>query len=314
MNLDNEVLFVEKYRPRKIEDCILPDELKKTFRAFIDKGEIPNLLLVGKPGIGKTTVAKALMHEMGFDYIVINGSLDGNIDTLRYKIKDFASSVSMTGVRKFVIVDEADYLNPTSTQPAFRNFIETYSKNCGFIFTANYFNKIAEPLHSRLNVITFKVEKKEKEELGIQMYKRAMDILKAESISFDKKVLAEVVHKHFPDFRATINALQRYGASGHIDSGILVNLDEENFNGLVKLLKGKDFAGMRKWVGENLDTDPTQLMRKFYDKAHDKVKPDSIPMMVILLSKYQYQAGFVADQEINLVAMLTEFLVDVEFS
>ena len=311
--MKDDFLWVEKYRPHKIEDCILPESLKSTFSEFVKQGSIPNLLLTGSQGTGKTTVARAMCEELGLDYIEINGSMNGGIDTLRTEIKNFASTISFTGTRKMVILDEADYLNAQSTQPALRNFMEEFSKNCGFILTCNFKNRIIEPLHSRCSVIEFKIPSSQKPKLAAQFHKRACGILEQEGIEFDKAVVAEVVTKHFPDWRRVLNELQRYSVTGKIDSGILANLGEENFKGLVDLLKNKRFNDMRKWVGENLDTEPTAFFRKFYDMASTYMKPNSIPQLVLLLGRYQYQSAFVADQEINTVAFLTEVMVEAEW-
>jgi DNA polymerase III delta prime subunit len=311
--MKDDFLWVEKYRPHKIEDCILPESLKATFSEFVKQGNIPNLLLTGSQGTGKTTVARAMCEELGLDYIEINGSMNGGIDTLRTEIKNFASTISFTGTRKMVILDEADYLNAQSTQPALRNFMEEFSKNCGFILTCNFKNRIIEPLHSRCSVIEFKIPSSQKPKLAAQFHKRACGILEQEEIEFDKAVVAEVVTKHFPDWRRVLNELQRYSVTGKIDSGILANLGEENFKGLVDLLKNKRFNDMRKWVSENLDTEPTAFFRKFYDMASTYMKPNSIPQLVLLLGRYQYQSAFVADQEINTVAFLTEVMVEAEW-
>jgi DNA polymerase III delta prime subunit len=311
--MKDDFLWVEKYRPHKIEDCILPESLKSTFSEFVKQGSIPNLLLTGSQGTGKTTVARAMCEELGLDYIEINGSMNGGIDTLRTEIKNFASTISFTGTRKMVILDEADYLNAQSTQPALRNFMEEFSKNCGFILTCNFKNRIIEPLHSRCSVIEFKIPSSQKPKLAAQFHKRACGILEQEEIEFDKAVVAEVVTKHFPDWRRVLNELQRYSVTGKIDSGILANLGEENFKGLVDLLKNKRFNDMRKWVSENLDTEPTAFFRKFYDMASTYMKPNSIPQLVLLLGRYQYQSAFVADQEINTVAFLTEVMVEAEW-
>jgi DNA polymerase III delta prime subunit len=311
--MKDDFLWVEKYRPHKIEDCILPESLKTTFSEFVKQGSIPNLLLTGSQGTGKTTVARAMCEELGLDYIEINGSMNGGIDTLRTEIKNFASTISFTGTRKMVILDEADYLNAQSTQPALRNFMEEFSKNCGFILTCNFKNRIIEPLHSRCSVIEFKIPSSQKPKLAAQFHKRACGILEQEGIEFDKAVVAEVVTKHFPDWRRVLNELQRYSVTGKIDSGILSNLGEENFKGLVDLLKNKRFNDMRKWVSENLDTEPTAFFRKFYDMASTYMKPNSIPQLVLLLGRYQYQSAFVADQEINTVAFLTEVMVEAEW-
>jgi DNA polymerase III delta prime subunit len=311
--MKDDFLWVEKYRPHKIEDCILPESLKATFSEFVKQGNIPNLLLTGSQGTGKTTVARAMCEELGLDYIEINGSMNGGIDTLRTEIKNFASTISFTGTRKMVILDEADYLNAQSTQPALRNFMEEFSKNCGFILTCNFKNRIIEPLHSRCSVIEFKIPSSQKPKLAAQFHKRACGILEQEGIEFDKAVVAEVVTKHFPDWRRVLNELQRYSVTGKIDSGILANLGEENFKGLVDLLKNKRFNDMRKWVSENLDTEPTAFFRKFYDMASTYMKPNSIPQLVLLLGRYQYQSAFVSDQEINTVAFLTEVMVEAEW-
>jgi len=309
-----EFLWVEKYRPKTIDDCILPEGLKQAFRQFVENGEIPNLLLTGGPGIGKTTVAKAMLEQIGADYIVINGSMNGNIDTLRNDIMQFASSVSFTGGRKYVILDEADYLNANSTQPALRNFMEEFSRNCGFILTCNFKNRIIEPLHSRCSVVEFKINKSDYPKLAAQFFKRTIGILDKEGIKYDKAVVADLVSKHMPDWRRVLNELQRYSVNGTIDSGIFINLSEDSFKDLVGLLKAKNFTEMRKWVGENTDSDSTSLFRKFYDTAYTYIKPASIPELVLLIGKYQYQSGFVADQEINLAAFLTECLVSIEFA
>lgn len=311
--MKDDFLWVEKYRPHKIEDCILPESLKATFSEFVKQGSIPNLLLTGSQGTGKTTVARAMCEELGVDYIEINGSMNGGIDTLRTEIKNFASTISFTGTRKMVILDEADYLNAQSTQPALRNFMEEFSKNCGFILTCNFKNRIIEPLHSRCSVIEFKIPSSQKPKLAAQFHKRACGILEQEGIAHDKAVVAEVVTKHFPDWRRVLNELQRYSVTGKIDSGILSNLGEENFKQLIDHLKNKRFTDMRKWVGENLDTEPTAFFRKFYDTAATYVKPNSIPQLVLLLGRYQYQSAFVSDQEINTVAFLTEVMVDAEW-
>lgn len=310
---NNQFLWVEKYRPKTISDTILPSELKQTFQQFVDDDLIPNLLLSGKAGTGKTTVARAMLEELGCDYIIINGSMNGNIDTLRNDISNFASSVSLSGGRKYVILDEADYLNANSTQPALRNFMEEFSNNCGFILTCNFKNRIIEPLHSRCSVIEFLIPNKEKPKLAAQFFKRILDILKNENVEADQKVVAAVVEKHFPDFRRTLNELQRYGATGSIDAGMLVNVQETSLKELIGFLKTKDFTHMRKWVGENLDVDPVVLFRKFYDTSHDFFKPTAIPQLVLLIAEYQYKQAFVADSEINMVAFLTEVMVECEF-
>lgn len=308
-----EFLWTEIYRPKTVSDTILPVSLKSTFQQFVDQKNIPNLLLSGPPGVGKTTIARAMLEELGCDYIIINGSLNGNIDTLRNDIQNFASSVSLTGGRKYVILDEADYLNPNSTQPALRNFMEEFSKNCGFILTCNFKNKIIEPLHSRCSVIDFRIQKKEMEKLAAQFFKRTLNILTQEKIKFDNKVVAEVVKKYFPDWRRVLNELQRYSATGAIDGGILSDLQDVSIRQLIDFMKSKSYSQVRKWVSENLDADQIGLFRKFYDTATEYFDTKSIPVLVILLGKYQYQAAFSADMEINTMAFLTECMVELEF-
>ena len=308
-----EFLWVEKYRPKNINDCILPEGLKQTFNSFIQQGNIPNLLLSGSAGIGKTTVARAMLEQLQADYIIINGSMNGNIDTLRNDIQQFASTISFTGGRKYVILDEADYLNANSTQPALRNFMEEFSRNCGFILTCNFKNRIIEPLHSRCSVVEFKIAQEDLPKLGVQFLKRVLGILDGNGITYDKTVVAELVRKHLPDWRRVLNELQRYSVNGTIDSGIFVNLQDENLKQLIGAIKEKKFTDMRKWVAENSDTDSSQLYRAFYDQAYSIVKPNSIPELIMLIAKYQYQAAFVADPEINTAAFLTEVMVSVEF-
>ena len=309
-----EFLWVESYRPKTIEDCILPEGLKQTFRQFVINGEISNLLLTGTAGVGKTTVAKAMLEQIGADYIVINGSMNGNIDTLRNDIQQFASSVSFTGGRKYVILDEADYLNANSTQPALRNFMEEFSRNCGFILTCNFKNRIIEPLHSRCSVVEFKINKNDYPKLAAQFFKRTCKILETENVTYDKAVVADLVSKHMPDWRRVLNELQRYSVNGTIDSGIFVNLSDDNFKSLVSLVKAKNCGEMRKWVGENVDSDSTSIFRKFYDQAYQHIKPSSIPELVLIIAKYQYQDAFVADKEINIVAFLIETMINIEFT
>jgi DNA polymerase III delta prime subunit len=308
---DNEYLWVEKFRPRNLNDCILPEEQKRVFKEFIEKGEIQNMLLCGGPGMGKTTVARALCEELETDYMIINGSEESGIDVLRTKIKQFASTMSFSGKTKVVILDEADYLNPNSTQPALRGFMEEFSKNCRFILTCNFKNRIIQPLHSRCAVIEFKYDKKEKASIAAQVLKRLGFILSNEGISFDNKVLASLILKYFPDYRRIINELQRYSAAGTIDEGILARVGEVNTTELINALKNKDWKGMRAWVVNNIDNDPPAIFRKIYDDILDKVQ--TVPQLVLILADYQYKAAFCADQEINLVACLTEIMATVEF-
>ena len=310
--MTEHMLWVEKYRPKTVEDCILPDNIKETFQEYVNRKEIPNLLLSGTAGVGKTTIAKALCNEVGCDYIIINGSDESGIDVLRNKIKNYASSMSLQGGRKVVIIDEADYLNPNSTQPALRGAIEEFADNCSFIFTCNFKNRIISPIHSRCTVVDFKINGN-KAKLAAQFMKRVEWILSEEKISYEKEVVAAVIMKHFPDNRRILNELQRYGVSGVIDKGILSSVSDVQINELVKSLKSKDFGSCRKWVTNNLDNDPTLIFRKIYDVLYEELKPNSVPQLVLILAKYQYQAAFVADHEINLVACLTEIMVDCEF-
>ena len=311
----SDFLWVEKYRPKKISDCILSEDLKSTFLKFLDSKELPNLLLSGTAGTGKTTVARALCEELGCDYIILNGSDEGrSIDTVRNNIKNFASTVSLSeSGPKVVIIDEADYMNPESVQPALRNFIETFSKHCRFIFTCNFINKIIAPIHSRCTVITFRTEKKDKQKIAGSFHKRLKAILDNEKIDYDDKVLAELIIKHYPDFRRTINELQRYSVSGKIDTGILVSLSEQSFKDLAKLLKKKDFVTLRKWVIDNIDKDPNQLYKEIYSNLSEFVDPKTQPIMIMVLAKYMYQSAFVADQEINMIACLTEIMAGCKF-
>jgi DNA polymerase III delta prime subunit len=309
----NEVLFVEKYRPQKIDDTILPEKTKAMFKKFVADDQVPNLLLSGGPGVGKTTIAKAMLDELGCDYIVKNGSLNVNIDTLRYDISTYASAVSLTGGRKYVIFDEADYLNATSVQPALRNFIEEYSSNCGFIFTCNFKNRIIAPLRSRLSEIDFTIETNDRPKLALQFMKRVESILEMENVAYDKAVVAKVIQKHFPDFRRVLTELQSYAASGKIDEGIFVNLKQESMDELFKMLKAKEFTGMRKWVAKNSDQDMNEMFRRIYDMASDKVEMKSMPGFVVTLADYMYKANFVADLEVNMVAFLTEVMMEAEY-
>ena len=313
--MTSEFLYVEKYRPQVIEDCILPDDTKKTFKEFVEKGEIPNLLLAGPPGIGKTTIAKALCNELGADYYVINGSDEGRfLDTVRNQAKNFASTVSLTGSskHKVIIIDEADNTG-NDVQLLLRANIEAFYNNCRFNFTCNYKNKIIEPLHSRCAVIDFTIKGKQKQQLAGSFFKRVLQILDAEKIEYDEKVVAELVTKHFPDFRRVLNECQRYSTGGKIDSGILASFSDVSVNELIKNLKEKNFTEVRKWVVSNLDNDATSLLRRVYDASYDYLSPQSIPAAVLVIAKYQYQGAFVADQEINLLAALTEIMCECEF-
>ena len=312
----SEFLWVEKYRPKRIEDCILTEELKNTFTQFLKQKEIPNLLLSGTAGTGKTTVARALCEELGSDYIIINGSDEGRqIDTLRNKIKNFASTVSLTeeANHKVVIIDEADYMNADSVQPALRNFIETFYNNCRFIFTCNYVNKIIPALHSRCTVIDFKIVNGQKVKTATAFMKRLEGILKDEEIEYEKKVLGELIQKYYPDFRRTINELQRYSVRGKIDSGILFSLSEANTKELVASLKEKRFNDMRKWVVQNLDKEASFLFKTIYDVLYTALDSKSVPQSILILAGYQYKSAFVADQEINMVACLTEIMASCKF-
>jgi len=310
----NEYLFVEKYRPQTIEDTILPKATKDTFKEFVKQGQIPNLLLSGSAGVGKTTIAKALCNELGADFIVINGSDEGRlIDTLRTKIKNFASTVSLSGGSKVVILDEADYISADSVQPALRNFIEEFSSNCRFIFTCNYKNRIIPALHSRCTVVDFNITPQQKQTLAAQFHKRLCEICNKENIKYDDKVLVELIIKFFPDFRRCLNEVQRYGASGEIDSGLLATLSEEKLTPLLNMMQDKDWSGMRKWVGQNSDQDFNTLYRKVFNSLEQKLEPSSIPACVLLIADYQYKSAFSMDSEINFVACLTEIMSECKF-
>jgi len=306
-------LWVEKYRPTKVDECILPSNLKQTFKQFVKDKKIPNLILSGGAGVGKTTVANAMINEIGATSMMINGSEESGIDVLRTKIKNFASTSSLEGGRKYLILDESDYLNPQSTQPALRGFMEEFHKNCGFILTCNYKNRLIEPLHSRCGSIDFKITKKEKPQLANAFFKRVKNILEQESIKYDEKVVAELINKYFPDWRRTLNEMQKYSASGQIDSGILVNLSEVSINELMDALKKKEFTVVRKWIVNNLDNDPNRMYRLVYDSLYDYLDGSTIPHAVLLIGKYSYQSAFVADQEINMLACMTELMSTVKF-
>tara|TARA_B110001454_G_scaffold113763_1_gene106538 strand:- start:678 stop:1613 length:936 start_codon:yes stop_codon:yes gene_type:complete len=306
-----EFLYVEKYRPKTIEECILPKGLKDTFQEIVDKGTLPNMMFTGSAGVGKTTVARALCNELNLDYMMINGSEDGNIDTLRGKIKQFASTISLHGGQKVVILDEADYLNPQSTQPALRGFIEEFSKNCRFILTCNFKNRIIDPLHSRCSIYEFNIGNK-----GVMagaFMKRLQFILDSENITYTNQVLAELIMKYIPDWRRVLNECQRYGMSGTIDTGILVTLSESSIKGLMEDLKTKNFKSMRKWVTDNMDVESTKLFRMVYDNMIDYVMPNSIPQLVLILADYSYKDSFVADHELNVVACMTEIMSQIKF-
>ena len=306
-------LWVEKYRPKDVSSCILPKNLKDTFTEFVESETIPNLILSGGPGVGKTTIAKAMIEQIDATYMMINGSEESGIDVLRTKIKNFASTVSLEGGRKYLILDEADYLNPQSTQPALRGFIEEFHKNCGFILTCNYKNRLIEPLHSRCSVVEFTIPKSEKQKLSSEFMKRLINILETEKVEFDKRVIAEVINKHFPDWRRTLNELQRYAISGSIDAGMLVNLSNVNIKELMTFMKNKEFTNVRKWVVDNLDSDPVHLLRSVYDNLYEYVDGSTIPHCVVVLGEYQYKSAFVADQEINVMACLTEMMARAKF-
>ena len=311
----NDFLWVEKYRPQKVEDCILPTEVKTTFKSFIEQGEIPNLLLSGTAGVGKTTIAKALCNQLGADFYVINGSDEGRfLDTVRNQAKTFAATVSLTSEsrHKVLIIDEADNTTP-DVQLLLRASIEEFQKNCRFIFTCNFKNKIIEPLHSRTTVIDFNVRGKNKQTLAAQFFERCRDILTREKVRFNDKVVVEIVQKYFPDFRRTINELQRYSSTGSIDTGILATLGDANIDSLVLCLKDKKFAEVKKWVTQNLDSDATIIMRKLYDNLSPMMDGPSVAAAVLIIAEYQYKSAFVVDQEINLLACLTQIMLECNF-
>jgi len=314
MKLTNEsFLWVEKYRPSTVSDCILPDRLKRPFQEYVDKQEIPNLMLTGSAGVGKTTVAKAMCDEIGINHLYINASENRGIDVLRTTIRGYASTVSLTGGKKVIILDEADYMTPDA-QAAMRGAIEEFSNNCTFIFTCNFKSKLIDAIHSRCSVIDFSLKNDEKAKMAMQLMKRMENILTQESVIYDKTVLAKIIEKYFPDYRRTLNELQRFSGSGNLDAGIVTQLsDVRKIADLVKHLKEKNFGDMRKWCVSNSDIEPARIYRKVYDSLYEYFKPESIPQAVVTISKYQYQAAFVADQEINLVACLTELMVDCEY-
>lgn len=309
--MSEHLLWVEKYRPSKVEDCILPENIKNTFQEYVTRKAIPNLLLSGTAGVGKTTIAMALCEEVGLDYIFLNGSEENGVDEVRTKIRNYASSLSLLGGRKVIIIDESDYLS-SNAQAALRGCIEEFASNCSFIFTCNFKNRLIEAIHSRCTCIDFKLNGN-KAKMASQFFKRVEWILEQEGVKYDKEVVAAVITKHFPDNRRILNELQRYSVSGVIDKGILSSVSDINLNELIKSLKGKDFASCRKWVANNLDNDPARIFRKIYDTLYEQLKPNSVPQLVLHLSKYQYQAAFVADHEINLIACLTEIMVDCSF-
>jgi len=306
-------LWVEEYRPKDVRSCVLPKNLKDTFLEFVKKGDVPNLILSGGPGVGKTTIAKAVLDELNCTNIMINGSEESGIDVLRTKIKNFASTVSLHGGRKYIILDEADYLNPQSTQPALRGFMEEFHKNCGFILTCNYKNRLIPALHSRCGVVEFTIPNSEKPKLASQFFKRVEIILQEKNVKYDKRVIAEVINKHFPDWRRILNELQRYSVSGTIDAGILVNISEVNIKELMLSMKNKEFTNVRRWVVDNLDNDPVRLLKSIYDNMYEYVDGPSIPHVVVILGEYQYKSAFVADQEINMLACLTEVMARAKF-
>jgi DNA polymerase III delta prime subunit len=311
--MSNDFLWVEKYRPQTIEDCILPEHIKSTFQEIVKTGQMHHMLLCGSAGLGKTTVAKALCKELDLDYMIINASEDGNIETLRGKIKQFASTVSLSGGYKVVILDEADYLNAQSTQPALRGFMEEFSNNCRFILTCNFKHRIIEPLHSRCAVIEFNIAKKDTPKLLAQFMKRMKTILNTENVTYDDKVLAEVIMKFAPDWRRVINECQRYGASGAIDTGMLSWMNKSNIEPLMASLKDKDFKKMRQWVADNMDSEPAAIFRKIYDGVSDTLVPQSVPQIILILAEYQYKNSFVADHELNTVACMIEIMATAEF-
>lgn len=312
--MNNEFLWVEKYRPHTVADTILPLKVKQAFQTFVDNKDIPNMILSGSAGVGKTTIARAMIEEIGADCLIINGSNEGRlIETLRNEITNFASSVSFSGGRKYVILDEADYLNPTSVQPALRNFMEEFSNNCGFILTCNYKNKIIQPLHSRCSVVDFRLQKEDRQPIAAQFLKRIQFILDAEGVPFDRKVIIEVMTRYFPDWRRVLNELQRYAATGAIDTGMLTMNVDSSVEKLIELIKDRNFTGARKWIGENPELTFDEFCAKLYSVASSKVTPDSIPSLVYILADYQHKAAFVVNQEVNLAACVAQIMGEVTF-
>lgn len=310
--MSEHYIWVEKYRPNTIDQCILPDSLKETFKQYVVNGQIPHMLLHGGPGSGKTTLAKALCNEIGAEYMFINGSEENGIDMLRTKVKSFASTVSLTDSKKVIIIDEADFLS-NNAQPAFRGIIEEFSENCRFVFTCNFKNRIIDAIHSRCAVFDFTIPSNEKKEVAGKFFKRVVEILRAENVEFDKKVVVELVQKYFPDYRRILNELQRYSASGKIDAGIFVNIGAESYRLLFRNMKEKNFTEVRKWVGINSDGDSSKIFREIYDASTNILDASSVPQIILLLADYQYKASFVVDQEINIMACLTEIMASCQF-